>query len=107
VDALHSPARFELSLDPPYYPPWETDTVHPLTLALASAYEAEAGRSPEWGYWGFGDMNLFAEEAGIPTVMIGPRGAGFHQANEYVEIPTIDATSRLLVRMACDLLGRE
>jgi acetylornithine deacetylase/succinyl-diaminopimelate desuccinylase-like protein len=106
VDDLHSPAHFALSIDPPYYPPWETDPAHPLALALARAYETETGKLPEWGYAGFGDMNLFAEEAGIPTVMIGPRGANFHQANEWVEIPTIAATSRLLVRLTCDLFGR-
>ena len=106
VDDLDSPARFELAIDPPYYPPWETAADHPLALALASAYEAETGRPPDWGYWGFGDMNLFSEEAGIPTAMIGPRGAAFHQADEWVEIPTIAAAARLLVRLTCDLLGR-
>jgi acetylornithine deacetylase/succinyl-diaminopimelate desuccinylase-like protein len=106
VDDLHSPARFAITIDPPYYPPWETDAAHPLALALARAYETETGKSPQWGYAGFGDMNLFAEEAGIPTVMIGPRGANFHQADEWVDVPTIAATSRLLVRLACDLLGR-
>jgi succinyl-diaminopimelate desuccinylase len=105
LDDLESPATFELAIDPPYYPPWETDQEHPLALALARAYEAEAGRQPEWGYSGFGDMNLFAEEAGIPTVMIGPRGENFHQADEWVDVPSIAATSRLLVRMALDLLA--
>jgi acetylornithine deacetylase/succinyl-diaminopimelate desuccinylase-like protein len=105
IDDLESPARFELTIDPPYYPPWETDTEHPLALALARAYAAEAGHAPEWGYSGFGDMNLFSEEAGIPTVMIGPRGDRFHQADEWVDVPSIAATSRLLVRMALDLLA--
>jgi acetylornithine deacetylase/succinyl-diaminopimelate desuccinylase-like protein len=105
IDDLESPAQFELTIDPPYYPPWETDTKHPLALALARAYEAEAGHAPEWGYSGFGDMNLFSEEAGIPTVMIGPRGDNFHQADEWVDVPSIAATSRLLVRMALDLLA--
>jgi acetylornithine deacetylase/succinyl-diaminopimelate desuccinylase-like protein len=105
IDDLESPARFELTIAPPYYPPWETDPEHPLARALARAYEAEAGHGPEWGYSGFGDMNLFAEDAGIPTVMIGPRGANFHQADEWVEVPSISATSRLLVRMALDLLA--
>ena len=81
------------------------DQEHPLALALARAYKAESGRQPEWGYWGFGDMNLFSEEAGIPTVMIGPRGDNFHQADEWVDVPSIAATSRLLVRMALDLLA--
>ena len=105
IDDLESPARFELTIDPPYYPPWETDTEHPLALALTRAYAAEAGHAPEWGYSGFGDMNLFSEEAGIPTVMIGPRGDNFHQADEWVDVPSIAATSRLLVRMALDLLA--
>lgn len=105
ADRLDSPASFTLSIDPPYYPPWETDPEHPLAVALARAYEAEAGKPPEWGYWGFGDMNLFSSEAGIPTVMVGPRGGSFHQADEWVEAPSIVATSRLLVRMVVDLLG--
>jgi acetylornithine deacetylase/succinyl-diaminopimelate desuccinylase-like protein len=105
IDELDSPATFALAIDPPYYPPWETDSRHPLALALARAYEAESGRPPEWGYGGFGDMNLFSEEAGIPTVMIGPHGDNFHQADEWVDVPSIAATSRLLVRMALDLLG--
>jgi succinyl-diaminopimelate desuccinylase len=105
VDNLESPATFELAIDPPYYPPWETDAEHPLALALARAYEAEAGRQPEWRYSGFGDMNLFSAEAGIPTVMIGPRGENYHQADEWVDVPSIAATSRLLVRMALDLLA--
>jgi acetylornithine deacetylase/succinyl-diaminopimelate desuccinylase-like protein len=105
VGDLESPATFELAIDPPYYPPWETAREHPLALALASAYEAESGRQPEWGYAGFGDMNLFSEEAGIPTVMIGPCGENFHQADEWVDVPSIAATSRLLVRMALDLLA--
>lgn len=102
--SLDSPAQFSFSVDPPYYPPWETDPAHPLARALARAYEVEAGQEPAWGYFGFGDMNLFAEEAGIPTVMIGPHGANYHQADEWVDVPSIAATSRLLVRMTLDLL---
>ena len=104
VDTLRSPARFAISIDPPYYPPWETDPQHPLVHALARAYAAEAGHDPAWSYTGFGDMNLFSGEAGIPTVMIGPRGGNYHQADEWVELPTIAATTRLLVRLALDLL---
>jgi succinyl-diaminopimelate desuccinylase len=104
VDSLDSPARFAISIDPPYYPPWETDPRHPLVQALARAYIPEAGHDPTWSYTGFGDMNLFSGEAAIPTVMIGPRGGNYHQADEWVELPTIAATTRLLVRLALDLL---
>ena len=49
-------------------------------------------------------MNLFSEEAGIPTVMIGPQGHRFHQSDEWVDIPSIAATTRLLVRVTHTLL---
>jgi succinyl-diaminopimelate desuccinylase len=107
VDDLDSPARFAISVDPPYYPPWETSPDHPLARAVARVYEAETGRAPEWSYAGFGDMNLFSEEAGIPTVMIGPRGDRFHQADEWVDVPSIAATARLLVYVAHELLAAD
>jgi acetylornithine deacetylase/succinyl-diaminopimelate desuccinylase-like protein len=104
IDELDSPATFEISVDPPYYPPWETSAEHPLAQAVARAYRTETGRDPNWSYAGFGDMNLFSEEAGIPTVMIGPAGHRYHQADEWVDVPSIAAASRLLVRVAHDLL---
>jgi acetylornithine deacetylase/succinyl-diaminopimelate desuccinylase-like protein len=104
IDELDSPATFEISVDPPYYPPWETSAEHPLAQAVARAYRTETGRDPNWSYAGFGDMNLFSEEAGIPTVMIGPAGHRYHQADEWVDVPSISAATRLLVRVAHDLL---
>ncbi|MEA2513634.1 MAG: hypothetical protein QOJ59_3121 [Thermomicrobiales bacterium] len=101
---LGSPATFDFSVDPPFYPPWEIDPSHSLVRAFAAAYEAEAGRPPVYGYVGFGDPNLFSGEAGIPTVMAGPHGAGYHEANEWIDVPSIGATVRVLLRLACDLL---
>jgi di/tripeptidase len=49
-------------------------------------------------------MNLFSGEAGIPTLMVGPHGGGFHEANEWVDVPSIGATVRVLLRLACELL---
>lgn len=104
IAELDSPAEFAISVDPPYYPPWETPANHPLALAVARAYEVETGRPPDWSYAGFGDMNLFSEEASIPTVMIGPQGHRYHQANEWVDVPSIAAAARLLVSVAHQLL---
>lgn len=104
ADELDSPASFDFAIDPPFYPPWETDPAHPLAQAFARAYAPEAGRFPAYGYWGFGDPNLFSGEAGIPTVMAGPHGGGFHEANEWVDVPSTGATVRVLLRLTCDLL---
>ena len=105
ADSLNSPASFAFSVQPPFYPSWETETGTPIVSAMVSAYEQEAGFTPNFGYWGFGDMNLFSGEAGIPTVMFGPNGGGFHEKDEWVDVTSIPAVARLIVRMTHELLG--
>ena len=102
--SLGSPARFDFAIDPPYYPPWEIAPDHPLVRRFAAVYEAEIGRAPEFGYRGFGDANLFSADLAVPTVQFGPRGGGFHQADEWVDLPSIGATVRVLLRLALDVL---
>lgn len=104
VGRLESPATFTFSIDPPYYPAWETEIGAPIERAFASSYSAEAGRDPDYRYAGYGDMNLFSSEAGIPTVMFGPKGGRFHEAEEWVDLPSVAATIRVLLRFACSLL---
>jgi acetylornithine deacetylase len=65
-----------------------------------------AGREPVFGYTGYGDPNLFSTVAGIPTVMFGPLGGNFHEANEWVDIPSIAKTAQILERLVHDLLPR-
>ncbi|MBA3414917.1 MAG: M20 family metallopeptidase [Chloroflexia bacterium] len=102
--SLGSPATFDFAVEPPFYPPWEIEPDHPLAVAFGHAYAAEAGSAPAWGYTGFGDANLFSGQARIPTVQFGPRGANFHQADEWVDVPSIAATNRVLVRLALALM---
>jgi acetylornithine deacetylase/succinyl-diaminopimelate desuccinylase-like protein len=104
ADSLDSPARFDFALDPPYYPPWEIAPDHPLVRRFARAYEAETGRAPRYGYLGFGDANLFSAELGVPTIQFGPYGGNFHQADEWVDLPSIAAAVRVLLRLALDVL---
>ncbi|MDQ3514279.1 MAG: M20 family metallopeptidase [Chloroflexota bacterium] len=103
--SLRSPAHFSFTLDPPYYPPWETSPDHPFVTEFARAYRAETGDAPTWAYTGFGDANLFAGELNIPTVHFGPHGANFHRPDEWVDIPTIGATVRVLLRLSRELLA--
>lgn len=105
ADALHSPARFDFAIDPPYYPAWEMATDHPFLGQFAGAYAAEFGRAPTYAYNpGVADTNYFAADLGIPTVQFGPRGDRFHQADEWVDVPSIAATVRVLLRLALDVL---
>jgi len=43
--------------------------------------------------------------AGIPTVLFGPEGSGYHAAGEWVSIPDLVATAEILRRAAVSLLG--
>jgi succinyl-diaminopimelate desuccinylase len=100
ADSLDSPAQFEINIDPPYYPPWEMAPDTPFVRQFADAYAAEVGVPPSFGYTGFGDANLFAHELGAPTVHFGPHGGQFHEADEWVELASIPASARVLLRLA-------
>lgn len=105
ADSLDSHARFEFTIDPPYYPPWEIDAEHPFVQRFTHAYQAEVGHAPAYGYLqGVADTNYFSADLDIPTIMFGPRGDGFHQCNEWVDIATIAGTVRVILRLAEDIL---
>lgn len=107
AEGLDSPAEFRFSVAPPYYPSWEIAPSHPFVERFARAYTAEAGHEPQFGYRGFGDANLFSGVLGIPTIQFGAYGGHFHEANEWVSIPSIAAATRVLLRVALDLLAPE
>jgi acetylornithine deacetylase/succinyl-diaminopimelate desuccinylase-like protein len=103
--SLHSPADFAFRIDPPYYPPWETDASLPFVQRFAEAYAAEAGRPPVFGMMaGVADSNYFSADLSIPTIQFGPDGGGAHQCNEWVDIHSIGASVRVILRLALALL---
>ena len=104
-ESLNSPAVFTFSVAPPYYPAWEIAPDHPLVQRFRRAYASEAGHEPHFGYRGFGDANLFSGARGIPTIQFGAHGANFHEANEWVSVQSISDTTRVLLRLALDLLN--
>jgi acetylornithine deacetylase/succinyl-diaminopimelate desuccinylase-like protein len=102
---LDSPARFDFTIDPPYYPSWETPADHPVVTQLRDAYVAEHGQPPESRYAdGVADGNYFAADLGIPTVWFGPAGHGLHQRDEWVDVPSIASTVRVVLRFALRML---
>ncbi|HMO57947.1 MAG TPA: M20/M25/M40 family metallo-hydrolase [Roseiflexaceae bacterium] len=103
---LNSPAQFTFAVDPPYYPPWEISADHPFVQRFAAAYMAELGHAPQFGYGvGVADTNYFAADLGIPSIQFGPHGANFHQCDEWVDVPSIAGTVRIIVALAQDLLA--
>jgi acetylornithine deacetylase/succinyl-diaminopimelate desuccinylase-like protein len=105
ADSLHSPARFEFFIDPPYYPPWEIAPNHPFIGSVTRAFAEETGAAPVTRYnRGLADANYFAADLGIPTVMFGPTGANYHEADEWVDVPSIAVCARTLIRIAREIL---
>jgi acetylornithine deacetylase/succinyl-diaminopimelate desuccinylase-like protein len=106
ADSLDSAATFAFAIDPPRYPAWEEHPDQPFVIQFGSIYNEIVGKPPEYGYWGFGDTNLFSTVAEIPTIMFGPRGGNFHEVNEWVDLASIPATTEILVRLVQSMLPR-
>ena len=45
------------------------------------------------------------DREGIPTLLFGPRGAGAHNPDEYVEIDSVIKTSEVLLTAALEWCG--
>jgi len=99
ADSLNSPAAFDFTLAPPYYPPWEFDPQsHPLGAAFDSAYAKHFGSQPSYLYTaGVSDANLFSGEMGVPTIVFGPHGENWHQCNEWVNLPSIVSCAQVVL----------
>lgn len=51
------------------------------------------------------DAFLVQRDFGIPTLLFGPRGAGSHNANEYVELPSVLRTAEVYLAAALEWCG--
>lgn len=52
------------------------------------------------------DAFIFQRRFGIPALLFGPRGAGAHSPNEYVEISSVMKTAEVLLAAALEWCGR-
>jgi acetylornithine deacetylase len=96
------PPRIERLVDPPLLG-HELPADHPWTRCLHGAARGVlGGRAPlsasEWPCDAFLAQRFF----GIPTLLFGPRGAGSHNANEYVEVPSLLRTAEVYLAAALD-----
>lgn len=102
AEGLGSPARFSFSVEPPAYPPYEfAAPEHPLTRAFVAASRQVLGAAVPFGYTlGVSDANLICGEAGIPTLVFGPRAGDFHQSTEWVDLSTITPCAEVVLATA-------
>lgn len=79
---------------------FEADPNAAITQALLAACEEHVGCQIDPVGLSFWTDAFLLQEAGIPTVLIGPRGEGLHSRDEWVEIASVRECAALLVRTA-------
>lgn len=96
VRSIDPRARVEVLLE---RPPVDVSPEHPYVCALLAAAGREEPGSASVGRDGASDACAFLE-VGVPAVEFGPRGAGHHGPEEYVEIDSLPRYRRALVEFA-------
>lgn len=83
-------------------PGLEVDRASGIVRVLHGAAERRTQRAPAYvGMSPWFDAALLAE-AGIPTVIFGPSGAGWHGNDEYVDVPSVATCAAILAETIMD-----
>jgi acetylornithine deacetylase len=83
--------------------PFEVDETSELVRSVRARAAAVLGSEPELvgvSYWA--DSALLAE-AGIPTVLFGPRGEGAHAEVEWVDVESLERCVEIYLAVAGEL----
>lgn len=75
----------------------------PQRLAAIARANGAAGDIAGMSFWT--DAAILGE-AGIPSVLFGPGGAGLHSVEEYVELSDVEACAVMLRALAADYCGK-
>ncbi|CAN5547988.1 hypothetical protein BH23CHL2_BH23CHL2_22320 [soil metagenome] len=85
--------------------PFEVSEDEEIVRLLRDTAAEVRGEPPNLiGKAGWADSALLSE-AGIPTAYFGPAGFGAHGAEEWVDIDSLEAFSRILARTAYQFCG--
>ncbi|NIQ37870.1 MAG: ArgE/DapE family deacylase [Proteobacteria bacterium] len=88
-----------------YRPALEIARDEPIVQTLCRAHQSGLRKEPEFaGLSGWLDSAILAD-AGIPTVIFGPKGEGAHGPVEYVVFDSVVDTTRILVNAIVDFCG--
>jgi len=81
-------------------PPYELPEGHPIAQSLAGAARRVTGRPQPLGGMSFWTDAAVLGEAGIPSVLYGPGGAGLHSTEEFVVLEDVRTCRDVLVNLA-------
>jgi acetylornithine deacetylase len=82
-------------------PAWQA-VQGPLFTALGNACRRELGRPPGRATGLMWTDAALTEQAGIPSMIIGPKGGGKHALVEYVDTDSVVSCARILLNTAVD-----
>ena len=86
-----------------YRSAYQLDPKHSLPAAVARALEA-VGQSPEPTGMSFWTDAAILAGAGIPSILLGPGGAGLHSTVEYVNVKDVEVCRDVLVAATSALM---
>ena len=87
-----------------HFPPLNTPSDHPLVQALVESRRAAGLATEIKGFVAVCDAAHYAG-AGMPGVIYGPGGDGFHSSDEYVDLDSLVAVTRTLAAAALHWCG--
>lgn len=76
------------------------DFSHPLVEKTADCVAAIMGYRPQVQSVPFWCDAALLSEAGIPSIIFGPAGAGLHSSEEWVEVESLKQTERIFAQLA-------
>ena len=80
--------------------PYEIDRDEPVVQKLHRSVSKLTGNEPDYiGHTWWEDSAIFGE-AGIKTVVIGPKGGGIHEDLEWVEMESVQRLAEIFIEMA-------
>ncbi len=86
--------------------PYVVDEATSWTQKLTHSIETAVNNRVNNAYFNsIGDFNSIAVRTGIPTYVFGPGGGNFHAPDEYVDLPSLLATSQAIRQLLEDCLG--
>ena len=101
IDSLDLQSEVDVQLKPPKYESFVMDPEEPILKTFHQVYIEVMGNPPKYAYSkGITDASVFAGEAQIPCVHLGPVRGNVHQQDEYVELAWLELTSKMNAMIA-------
>lgn len=101
VESLQLESSVTVDTPPPAYEPFMLKEDSAVRRAFRSSYRDVIGREPVFApHRGIVDANIFVAEAGIETIVFGPKGGRHHFPGEFVELDSLVPVTETYVETA-------